>query len=349
MRNLVLYTLFSILSLGLYSQQYLGDTIFISFDTVECKSFSNISVKNVYDERSLTPHTWHIDETTKYLVVPVDQYYQSREPFSSIIENLLCSDEVSPKHSTYDITINEFSLETRKQLFFPGVVLNAWVVAHQPDGRKDSAALIYEMILGKSSMREKDLSGTIKKAAKEWAKQLQSDLTVLSVSPEIAGEIIPNIRNAGFSFKKRLESSLLFGVGLSGFLMDAEIGFSRPEAGNFFVRSPQIIRFRDTEKFQSLEFGIDNEHFNFRINDQMLFSLQSKLMLGINRFKDMGDEEHGLEEVLLLDYSLHQILSGNNYARHGLFGGFGIYENLYYYYNELFFDAGLMVNLGIRF
>jgi hypothetical protein len=145
-----------------------------------------------------------------------------------------------------------------------------------------------------------------------------------------------------------MNAGLDLSLGIGWYTLDGEIFFAYPEPGNKFIRTPYHLRYRNSEDFESLEFGIGNDHIYYRLNESFLLCLKSKLFFGINRWKDIDEGSRGLEEVLLLDYSLNQELVFNKKSKNGFVLGIGLTENIYYIYgHNPVFKPGIILFLGI--
>jgi len=85
----------------------------------------------------------------------------------------------------------------------------------------------------------------------------------------------------------RLYATTHFIFTSSSFLMDGMLFFTYPESRQFTWGSTGLLRYRSQKEFESIEYGLMNFFINYRMNQSTLLKMQSNLLFGINRWKDM--------------------------------------------------------------
>lgn len=139
--------------------------------------------------------------------------------------------------------------------------------------------------------------------------------------------------------------------GLDFWMVEGEVVFAEPEASRRFRQSGYMVRYRNEKKFESIAFTRNSEHFMFRMNNSMLLDINTNFLIGVNKWKDMWEEEHPIWHIVLLDLSITQYILYTPFnSQPGFIIGAGLLENAYYVPDGIFkFKPGLGIQMGYRF
>ena len=133
------------------------------------------------------------------------------------------------------------------------------------------------------------------------------------------------------------------------YLIDAEIYFSNREARNWFYRNGYGIRYRDSDTFESIEFGLSVDYLHYRINPHLILKLKSQIFLGANNWKDYKTYEHDFYDAFIGDLTFSQSLLYNPLDKSSLILGIGLSEDFTYIYSKNFrIHAGILFHFGIK-
>jgi hypothetical protein len=144
-------------------------------------------------------------------------------------------------------------------------------------------------------------------------------------------------------------AGLDFSVGTQGLMMDGDIFFGHREAQKRFFRSGYSVRYRYSETFESIEFGLSNDYWFYRCRPSLVFRAKSQLMYGFNRWNDVKTADHKIWDAFIINYSLSQSLIYDPLDKRSIVLGLGLVEDLYYVYSKSAqFQLGLLVNLGFK-
>ena len=129
-----------------------------------------------------------------------------------------------------------------------------------------------------------------------------------------------------FKFRKQYcKEAREFAISNNSWIVDGEILFSHPEGQRKFYRKASLMRYRYSKEYQSLETAFNNKQFHFRLNNSFLFSLKSKIFMGINLWSESEYKKHGLEDLLLVNLSMSQIITYNPFYKRGFICGYNYY------------------------
>ena len=135
----------------------------------------------------------------------------------------------------------------------------------------------------------------------------------------------------------------------SGYMLDGYLYFNYPETKRTTLQASSVLRYRNENDFESLEYKIVNDFVYFRLNTAAALRLKSQLMLGINRWKDVNLVKHELYDAMIVDLSLAQSIHYFPVNRKSILFGFGIQESIYYIYSHGFqFQLGFLFQVGIQ-
>jgi hypothetical protein len=132
--------------------------------------------------------------------------------------------------------------------------------------------------------------------------------------------------------------------------VDAEIWFSEPEGNRIFNRGMRMMRYVEHPDFRAIAFGNDVRLWNYRINENWLFTNKIILLFGINNWKDMDTTAHTLEEIFYMNMSFTQKIQYNRFDQKGWVLGVGLMEDAHYIiYHKPKLKIGLSLSCSYKF
>ncbi len=327
------------------------DSLTISFGTPRVPVYG-VKIDTIIDARNINPIFIGVHEATRYLYIPVDRYVAISKPLAIELKEFFSLADYDFKVDEFKLLINEFDVGTQKQFFSKKYItlVDISVLSRNEKGDYEKLGhLIYEIATSpKGFMPDPKMGYDV--VLDSWKDRFAADMIKLSSCPQSEYNCrLPNLINESQSLKKNLLVNLETALWLDTWLVDGEIIFSRPESQSRFYRHAFCIRYRNEEKFQSYESSLANDQLNFRLSEHFVFTIKSKLFLGINLWSDTEYQDRGFEDVLLLDYSLGQYFLFNHYYRKGITGGIGVMGSATYIYSEGFsVKPFLTLQLGIK-
>ena len=356
MTKFVYKFLFFILFLGFISpisraQDYLADTLFIDFP--DAKGFGEIPMKidTIIDKRGKNPHLLKIEETNKFLVVPVDQYIWTKTPLNQAIDSMI-NDPETFKRPAYLFEINEFALGTRDGNLFSAYTLYTQLGLYRIHHNDTSylGTLGYESEYPKKTFGAKTQTG-YESVIETWKTQLSFSLWGLGEAPsreQLTG--LYNFSPGPFSGKTEyLYGNGRFSLTNNGFLLDGEIMFSHRETKKKYKRAPYCLRYRNDKLFEAIELGQGADIFNFRMHKNWLAQARFNVFFGFNKWKNPENASHEFWDLFILDYSLSQGIHYDPMNQRNVIFGMGLTEGVYYnYFSGIRFDIGGYVSVGFK-
>ena len=338
----------------LFGQKLVQDTLKLSFEPLSELKSVPVKIDSVIDQRQELPRVLGIYEKNKYLFVPVDLIICTEKPLNREIFNIF------QKHSNYEnyqrvmLGIDEFKLSKKTNSWlYPHYRLNVFVsLYNMKDNNEQEYAgqLLYECSYRKSFFKDKLKKG-FERVIQKWQQELLNDLSLREDKTSAQLQGMENFRAAQYNGKPvNMFTNVDFIVSKHGEMIDGEIFFSPREARKCIFRSGGYhLRHRNAKDFESVEFGLSNDYLFYRFHLQMALRVNSQIMLGVNRWKDIKTVDHKIYDALIADYSLSQSLIYNPLDKRSLIVGIGVQENVFYVYSKDFlFDVGLLIHLGLK-
>jgi len=337
------------------SQKLIADSLVLDLNNSLQDSLQYIAtIDTVLDIRDIKDlRLINISEIKHYGIVPVDYHIKTHKPPNLIIQEVLLSRD-SIKTPALSLGLKHFELSHHSQFWlFEKYRLKVLLEVYNQTS-PDSLMPIGELIFN-SSASEFFLSAELKKGYEKvfgtWCQELAENLESVSINLENNQNPLPyNFRNyEPGSPWMQLYTGADFVYFQNGFLMDGYLTFTYPETKRLSNKSATILRFRRNKKFDSIEYGLINSSFHYRLNSSLLFRFKYDLFLGINRWKDMDTKKHKVYDALIGDLSLSQSFVFFPIHKKTFFFGFGLFQNLYYVYSKDFhFQPGLILNAGLQ-
>jgi hypothetical protein len=350
-RYLFTTIIFIVFTGSLWGQRLIYDSLAVEFGSpgrpVHC-----INIDTVTDDRKTNPAIIGVNEINRYMVIPVDRYVVLENTLSHEIMRMFVSDDKSRGGNVLRLEINEFDVFARKQMFRKKYVTyaNISLLSKSKDGNfHHEGNLLYETTASPGGFMAKPKQG-YQAVLDRWKDQFTEDMIQVSSCIQTGSFCqIPNLIDESRSLRDNLIVSTEISIWNDSWLADGEIIFSRPESQRRFFRKAYGLRYRREHKLQSLEYSISNDQFNFRISDNFLLTLKSKLFFGLNLWTSEEFRGHGFEDIFLLDYSLGPGILFNPYYKRGIVFGTGLTGSVTFIYSEGFsVKPYITIQLGIK-
>jgi len=351
LRYLCTCAVFISLTGNLLGQRLIYDSLVVGFGSPG-RPVHGIHIDTVTDVRKIDPAVIGVNEIKRYLVIPVDRYVLLENPLSYEIMRMFVSDDKLADGNVLRLKIDEFDVFPRKQMFRTKYVthINISLFSKSEDGSfHHEGHLLYETTALTGGFMAKPKQG-YQAVLDRWKEQFAGDMIQVSSCIQ-AGSVcgLSNLVDESCSFRNNLIVSTEASLWYDSWLVDGEIIFSRPESQKRFYRKAYCIRYRREHEFQSLEYSISNDQFNFRISDHFLLVVKSKLFFGFNLWTGEEYRERGFEDIFLLDYSLGPGILFNPYYKRGITFGTGLAGSITFIYSEGFSVKPYMtLQLGIK-
>ncbi len=334
----------------LYSQnKFISDTTIIEVPVDSTLTKINASINIFQDDRLGEENVLRITQKNIYNYIPVDHYININKPvgeyFTDFFEN--------SGNTIYDFKINRFEIDERKGLIYPALSLNAIIeVVKYSSNNTDTTygTLIYNEEIN-ARAKGKEPAQKEKKLLTNWEKEFQKDISQITDCINASDPLPYNFRSSELTYQTNLQMSSRFIGGLDFWMLEGEVIFVEPEASKKFKQSGYMFRYRNEKKFESISFSRNSEHFIYRLNNNLLFDINTNFLIGVNKWRDMWEAEHPIWHILLLEASATQYVLYTPFNSNPSFVfGAGILESIYYVPDGLFkFKPGLSVQLGYRF
>ena len=348
-----IFLFISFLYLPAHSQNFIQDTLEISFDNLSHEPCAAI-IDTVIDKRGTQPRFLAWDEKTKHLFVPVDLLILSKKPLAAEIQQALNCGTEKTAACTLELILDEFELSKRNNsMLYPHYRLNAAIqVLHKKkDGKPVSIGrLLYESTIRRAFFGDK-LKKSFESLVHKWIVHLAEDLDSLFQNLQTKKTIkSANFRSGNYSADpQNMISTLDIQRGSGGWLWDAEIIFSPREAKRCFYRDGYNIRYRRNKTYESIEFGLSCDYLFYRLSQNLLLRTKSQLMFGLSSWKELNETRHDFWDAFIADYSLSQSVIYNPLDKSAILFGLGISQDVFYIYSKkINFRFYFLLNLGLK-
>lgn len=362
----ILITCFSFFFGLLYGQKYISDSTIIHFyPNQKGNSKKSFQIYNFKDKRANPGKLFHVGEKKQYWVVPVDYRYLFEDLLMVVLENCFETDSSAIYGYKLEIEVHQLQPSYKKGLVSRHNLHSCILVKNILNNRTDTLGyMVFETSIPMKSVPLDSSQTNIDKPVKQiksnnklayeklfynWQSEIIHDINNLLVTPPVARSfIVPNFKPISYSYKKDLYMKAAYLQGKDWYGLEGEIFFSFPEARDAFSRNTGSVRYLNTPSYESLLMGKDNENFYWRLSPTSIFEVQSKILMGINRWKDTETTEHKLEEIFQACLSLSQLYQFNKLDKKGLVFSLGLVEDVFYIYNKVDFRFGFKVHIGLK-
>lgn len=332
----------------LFAQNWVADTLSISLGVNDTLQYS-FSIDRVMDSRPEQERFVSVYEKKKFLFFPVDQIVRTEKPLQLEFLNKFEQDSINiPK---FAVDISRFYLNEVTGLGVREVTLSTTFELSRLEKEDTSflGTLYYEF--PHQVKKKVPLTDAYEKTIDAWGAQLNKDLTLIDKNLDVVlKDNLYHFRRGAKPIKKNFYTELeLFG-GLNYWGIDGELWFSEPEGNRIFTRQVGIMRYVSLPTHQAVAIGKNVRMWNYRVNDQMLFTNKIAVLIGFNNWKDMGTTSHKLEELAYFNASFTQRINFNQLDQTGLVFGLGIMEDFsYVIYHQPQVRIGLTANCAYKF
>jgi hypothetical protein len=349
-RYILLIFLFIIFPLSVSAQKFVSDSLVVEFGKYESKKI-NATVDTIIDQRNLKPNCIAIAEKKKYYNIPIDYRILISKPLITGVKEMFLNKPDGITDHNYRLEIKEFNIssesEFRKNHYTCNSIISVYSVINNKNTYKGT--LVYET---QSSIKKnkKQPQKEYETVLDSWKGDFASDMNgIIQHSSNDSTFSLPNLIINQSDFRKNMIMSLDIAYGLNSWVVDGEIMFSHPEPKQQFFRQGSILRYRHEKKYESLEFSIANTQYNYRLNHNFVFVIKPKFFWGLNYWNNDEFSNHGLQDILLLDFSVSQSILFNPFYKRSVICGLGIMENATYIYSEqVKFKPYIVFQIGIK-
>lgn len=335
-----------------HGQQMVYDSLVVDFGCSHPTAVG-VSIDTVVDLRHENPFFIGVDESTKYLFVPVDRFVTLSTPLSHEIESIFQWEQSGKTDTRYSLEIDEFRVLNERRFFQKKYITRATISIYTLDSlgeKKPKGFLVYdESVMAKRGKYSEVES--YRESLNNWKSRFVAHMVMITHCPQTEPHCkIPNFSSWSRPPKNNFITGLEGSFWKNTLLIDGELVFSRMESQKRFYRKAYTLRYRQEKKFQAFEWSLANDQLNYRLSNHFLLTLRSKLFLGINRWSETEFQQHDLLDIFILDYSLGQYILFNPYAKRGVIGGIGVMGDISYIYSEGISVIPLVsAYLGIKF
>lgn len=322
------------------------DTLIIHLNPVLVDSIHiPAKIDSVLDLREVdNPCLLKIDEIKKYVFIPVDRHIISAKPPAQVIHRALPFTQDSD--TCISVGIRQLEFEKQTHFFFLNRSTLSASMQFRREGHETPVIIHYESFFDRF-LKSPSLKESYQKNFESFIQNMAVDLSAYSRAlPFKDNSLTDNHHDCPWNF---LNSGSDIIYNFSGYIIDGYLYFSHPEIQKITLRAGGVLRYRNEEDFESLEYKLANDFLFYRLNRIAAIRFKSQLLLGINRWKDMDHVKHELYDAMIFDLSLAQSVHYFPINRKSLLFGIGIQESVYYIYSLGFrFQTGLLLQVGLQ-
>ena len=345
LRNINLLICFLILPPTLFSQTIVRDSLIISLKDKELLPL-RASIDSVLDVRQKPERLLGIMEKNKYLFVPVDLGIYSQTP----LKNELLKTSVD-QNLQFTLELAELKLYKVKSLLYPHYKVFSIIHVYQRQKDKIYLGTLTQEVTTKKPFLKDKLEKGLEQTIQKWQLDVVNDLNQISESVGKGRKI--NLYNMEKTPGPVKPVHLLSGTDIlisrDSRIVDAHMSFSLRESAQKFFRTAYGMRYRDGKNHESIEFGLYNDSWFYRINKSFLTQRKLQVLYGFNKWNDYNTEKHKIYDMFILDTSLSTSLLYNPLHRSSLSFGMGIFFNYYYIYSmDIKTEYGVLFHAGVK-
>jgi hypothetical protein len=337
----------TICNLPAKAQKWVGDTLTLHFEYPD--SLENpVSITHFSDERNRDSRFLSVYEQKKAFFFPVDQIVQTKQPLSTVFQREFTSQNA--KVPDFKAEIHRFYIAKTSSMFNERLKLYATIRASGIADTSHWGTLYYELPFNYKK-KKMPVEEAYNRILQNWGQQFSNDLLEVDSGLDLLplGNLYHFRRNAE-PVQRNFYTGVDLFAGLNFWGVDAEILFSEPEGNRMFNRSMRMMRYVEHPDFRAIAFGRDVRLWNYRINENWLFTNKIILLFGINNWKDMATASHTLEEILYMNMSFTQKMQYNKFDKRGWVFGVGLMEDAHYIiYHKPKLKIGLSLSCSYKF
>lgn len=318
-----------------HSQRLVQDSLVLEVRPPAVQAQPHAKIRILHDRRPVSdPALLDMGETKHFLLVPVDLRIQADRPLTDLIREAI-PEPAAADSPEIGLALTRFELDVQTFfLFLERYAVRASMHILQP-GSQDSLRSAGELLFDSGVTRcafgsnyKRDTAASVER----WLADLGRDLA--SVRPDKLKD--SKVQPGNFRpFRSdppwmQLRPGCEFLLTPDGLLLDGYVHFLYPESRALFLDSAPIIRYRNHERFDALEYSLMNTLIHYRLNETFLMLFRFSLLFGFNRWKDMSTAEHSLQDALIGDASFTQSLHYSPKNTRSLTFGLGLFQSLYW-------------------
>jgi hypothetical protein len=337
----------SICNLPVKAQKWVGDTLTIRFEYPDSLG-KPVSIPHFIDKRDRDSRFLSVYQQKKALFFPVDQIVQTKQPLSTVLQREFSSPKANV--SDFNAEIHRFYIVKSSSMFNERLKLYSTIKASGISDTSHHGTLYYELPFDYKK-KKMPVEEAYNRILQKWGQQLTTDLLEVDSGLDSLplGDLYHFRRNAE-PVQRNFYTGVDLFAGLSFWGVDAEIWFSEPEGNRIFNRGMRMMRYVEHPDFRAIAFGRDVRLWNYRMNENLLFTNKIIMLFGINNWKDMDTTPHTLEEIFYMNMSFTQRIQYNRFDQKGWVLGVGLMEDAHYIiYHKPKLKIGLSLSCSYKF
>lgn len=342
-KKLTLFLLFFVNNY-VFNQEIITDTLFVDFKT-DTLINNTFFFDTIIDNRNLHSRVVSYSQTKKYILVPVDQEICLKKPLSTYLSGNLNK----PLKDTLQLHIDYFIVEKYKGRFFNQYHLLADFPVFKVlnDSLKFMGTLVYKYEYQPVKKRSKK-DQVVEELLPQWHRQFKIDMITANSYFNTNNNKPESLIDKKLTKPYYLNITTGGVIGYNFWQVEAELYLTRPETpGSRWFKS-SIVRYQQTNNFETFAYGNKSEHYNKRIMANWQFDVSSNLLFGFVKWKNT--EETKLYQLVQLSLSSNQSLVYNKINQPGLIYKIGLFESINYIIeNSPEFQVGLYLAAGYKF
>ncbi len=330
-------------------QRLLPDTIDINFRADSIVQLNNLNITEITDKRNENPRFIRYGTKNKFLLIPVDQEFYTKEPLADEIARNIVADKFSSPE--FLLAINKFEVEKQKGRISSTTFLSADLILYE---RKKDSMIYRGTFFYDYPYRREGKKETMKQESEnllgKWHRDFKIDL--MTVNAKSTGDDKNTYTNfindtSVQSLYLNIGGGLFAGLNWWGF--QAEIFFTRPETRSNNHYWAGIIRYNNNEDYESFAIGRKSEHYYFRRNEKLLFDVDLNILIGFCKWRNVDEGNIKLYQVVDFELSSIQCIQYNPVNSKGFFFKAGFMENLLYVIDKKpKFQLGTYLGVGLK-
>jgi len=336
------------------AQNIVQDTLHVSFEYRAPEPCPGVRISSVKDKRDRAGAFIGIYETTKYMFVPVDLLIRLPGHLDEEISAMFVRGDTCKESEELCLAVKHLRVSSaRGPLFTTRYRINATLGISRICGTDTVSMgdLVYEVPYD-SPFFGCSLKQGIEHALSAWQEAVIHDIHLVggqnSLQKQMQGPV-PLRPAAGERAYMNLAGSGEVSAGSQWSLFDVHVYFTDREPSSWFYRNGgHHLRYRHENEFDSIEFGLSMNQWNYRLSRCLLLRVRYDLMFGFNKWKDIQDTEHTLYDALIFEACASQLVQYHPLDSKGLVLGAGLLQGVNYITSKgTRFQYGICIQLGV--
>ena len=316
------------------TQELIADTLHIPLEFSGESSPVRSGVQ-VVDLRRYGPRVLDIHQTSRYLIIPVDQFLIVPDSLKNIFQRFL---QMPASVNRGSLQINHLDLwHDSDPLFAPGWMLNAETRLIDSSGNLVS---LWQWELKRNAGRKEDLPRTVTALMQRLLVEQQ---TALSAGKYYNPAIIrPYRRTLNLWFDTILYSE--------GYAVDARLSLYYPaDQQESYLRGIRGVYYRNSPERQSIALGGNDLQWFHRLTDTWLARLNGTFRIGFNQFNPNRYDYVDWYNLFLVNIGFAQTVEWRPRYFKGFYAGLGLHQSVNLLPDIVpRFEPGVLLTLGVR-